>query len=917
MTVNTTNITSGPYSGNDVTTQFSYTFRIENKNQIAIYETDSLGVVSLLTVDSDYSLSGIGDDAGGIATRTAGALPTGSTWFIKSDYKYTQLTDFDSQGGFFPDVHEAAFDKNAILVQQIKDILDRRALLFNDSVDRTTTQNALPAPVTNNVLKWDVDGSLVNDLLTNLVTDITISDTIDRYDSMADLIIASPDSESVYVTSYYDGWGDTVAGPKQGRFLHKTGATNAAPTVGSPASVSTIGTGVQAGYCWDAAGEEWRVSVNQIVNVDNIATLLASSPDSESAYIISYFAGWAATAAGPRGGHFIHRTGSTNAAPSRGTATTVSTIGSGDQAGLYYDLNGNEWEISEFNQILTVEMFGCVGDADGFGASGGRTPTDNALPLQRAFDYLQRGSRSALWFSGGYYYTSASHNLRLPSSGQPDDFSPVIYGNNSVITQRANGLTTGSAFSIGTDTLNPSDPTQPLIPGGNSVVINDLTIMGPLLNETGWDAMSKSGTPAATLTGFELEDFINVRMNNCYAVGYWIGFKTNWCFTIVLESCEAENCYAGFYIEKDSTSTTTTRCRVKSSRYSICFVPTNTTALYGQVWNDFHYENCVVGPYFDPGDGSGFGIADVVFNNFYHEGGGFLEGSALSISSITLANPGVVTTGSAHGFSDNDMIYIAGADASMVELPDGHYQIDNASGNTFEFKALDTTTYTAYTSGGTVQRLREDLIVIGKSLDLTDVEATQTNRTRDVNNVQINFGVESIPASPPSPNNTRIILNDNGKAHNVQIRNSSLRIDNILGYEDVDGFSYSPARIFGGAGFNAREIKANTCQFNFVSNNATAVSTTITTANDLLWQSGALSSTGIVKQANGHYRVNYKHALQDNQDAKIFASMSGVGFIEIDWATTTYFDIKLYDSAAALGGLSSPTVCVEVEIPRQ
>lgn len=143
MTVNTTNITSGPYAGNGVTTQFSYTFRIETKNQISVYESDDNGVQTLLTVDTDYTVSGLGDDSGGIVTRTAGALPTGYSWYIRSNYQDTQLTDFDSQGGFFPDVHEAALDKLTFLIQQINDQLGR-SLRIDESDD---TGSLLPLPI--------------------------------------------------------------------------------------------------------------------------------------------------------------------------------------------------------------------------------------------------------------------------------------------------------------------------------------------------------------------------------------------------------------------------------------------------------------------------------------------------------------------------------------------------------------------------------------------------------------------------------------------------------------------------------------------------------------------------------------------------------------------------------------------------
>lgn len=107
--------------------------------------------------------------------------------------------------------------------------------------DSDTTANAA----------WEVDG---------LSPVTTSGDGVGSVDSVAALIAGSWSQDNLYVTSYYAGWAATVAGPKGGQHIHKTGATNAAPTVGSPVAVSTIGTGSQAGYYWDASGSEFVIS---------------------------------------------------------------------------------------------------------------------------------------------------------------------------------------------------------------------------------------------------------------------------------------------------------------------------------------------------------------------------------------------------------------------------------------------------------------------------------------------------------------------------------------------------------------------------------------------------------------------------------------------------------------------------------
>lgn len=161
MTVNTADITSGPYLGNGSTSQFSYDFRVDDKSQLTVYETTDLGVVTTLTVDVDYTVNNVGTDGGGTIDRIAGALPTDYTWYIRSNYLHTQGIDFASQGGFFPDIHETAIDKLTFLSQQQEDLISRSVRLsdsYSGNADPT-----LPNPVADKTLVWSADGlSLIN-----------------------------------------------------------------------------------------------------------------------------------------------------------------------------------------------------------------------------------------------------------------------------------------------------------------------------------------------------------------------------------------------------------------------------------------------------------------------------------------------------------------------------------------------------------------------------------------------------------------------------------------------------------------------------------------------------------------------------------------------------------------------------------
>lgn len=72
--------------------------------------------------------------------------------------------------------------------------------------------------------------------------------------------------------------------------------------------------------------------------------------------------------------------------------------------------------------------------------------------------------------------------------------------------------------------------------------------------------------------------------------------------------------------------------------------------------------------------------------------------AAATITGITAANPGSVTTSGAHGFSTGDLIYIS-AVVGMTQVNNRIFSITSTGANTFTI-GVDTSAYTAYSSAG-------------------------------------------------------------------------------------------------------------------------------------------------------------------------------------------------------------------------
>ena len=118
MTVST-EVDHNDYIGNGVTTSFPYTFRVFNKSDLVVTVVDLDENLTVLTPDTDYTVTGAGGYTGGNVTLMT-ALATGWKISISRDLPLTQETDLRNQGKFFAEVHELAFDKLTMLVQQIR-----------------------------------------------------------------------------------------------------------------------------------------------------------------------------------------------------------------------------------------------------------------------------------------------------------------------------------------------------------------------------------------------------------------------------------------------------------------------------------------------------------------------------------------------------------------------------------------------------------------------------------------------------------------------------------------------------------------------------------------------------------------------------------------------------------------------------
>ncbi len=112
----------------------------------------------------------------------------------------------------------------------------------------------------------------------------------------------------------------------------------------------------------------------------------------------------------------------------------------------------------------------------------------------------------------------------------------------------------------------------------------------------------------------------------------------------------------------------------------------------------------------------------------FFQGGGSMVETAVNISAATKADPCVVTTSTAHGYSNGDAIDIESV-GGMTELNEKRFLVANVTSNTMELQDedgndIDSSAYTTYTSGGTTERIYEITSPYAHD-DLSEIKYTQ------------------------------------------------------------------------------------------------------------------------------------------------------------------------------------------------
>jgi hypothetical protein len=158
MTISTeTNL--AVYQGNGATTVFAFPFYVLEEGDLEIQlQAAESGTVTHTYVSGEYTLSGIGDPAGGSVTILGTPITSDYKLTIERVLPYTQPLDLVNETGFYPDEVEKQFDRDVMQTQQLKRLIDAAI-----TVPKGETGFTLPAASTraSKYLAFDAGGDLV------------------------------------------------------------------------------------------------------------------------------------------------------------------------------------------------------------------------------------------------------------------------------------------------------------------------------------------------------------------------------------------------------------------------------------------------------------------------------------------------------------------------------------------------------------------------------------------------------------------------------------------------------------------------------------------------------------------------------------------------------------------------------------
>jgi hypothetical protein len=160
LTISTTTIKNS-YSGDNSTTQFNYTFKITDQDDIEVIIRSSNGTETVKTITTHYTVAGVGNAGGGSITFTSGNIPTNTeTVILRRDTPQTQTMDLIDNDPMSANTIEDAHDKSIAIAQELQEQIDRSIKLSRTNTMTSTEFTVDATNRANKILAFDGNGEI-------------------------------------------------------------------------------------------------------------------------------------------------------------------------------------------------------------------------------------------------------------------------------------------------------------------------------------------------------------------------------------------------------------------------------------------------------------------------------------------------------------------------------------------------------------------------------------------------------------------------------------------------------------------------------------------------------------------------------------------------------------------------------------
>jgi hypothetical protein len=197
------------FSGNEVKTEFNYTYTLYDPGDLKVMHVDADGAESLLQ-PFEYSISYEGDPPYQLCmvTYPLAGDPMGynEQLILFRDSPKVQETDLTNQQAYFLESLERQLDRNVLMIQELADQVKRAPVLSESTPPWQETILGVPQP--GYFLRWSDDPN--DNILDSVDIALDIIDQILGDESMQDLITASFDTPE-YNIAFVREWDVHVA----------------------------------------------------------------------------------------------------------------------------------------------------------------------------------------------------------------------------------------------------------------------------------------------------------------------------------------------------------------------------------------------------------------------------------------------------------------------------------------------------------------------------------------------------------------------------------------------------------------------------------------------------------------------------------------------------------------------------------